>query len=103
MSKMYKYAAFNDGVPPSTGVTHIIREEQPGKWVIVASIQNQDAWHDMIDQLNHAYDLAEMPSFEEAAHEVIEAVRNAAEAPVPPIPPIPPKPPIGLPQWQMSR
>jgi len=92
----HKYAAFNDGIPPSTGVTHLIREEEPGKWTIVATLPNQESWKTLVDQLNHAYDLADTTvdsTVREAVHDVAEAIRALPE---PPVPPTPPKPPIGL-------
>lgn len=92
---MHKYAVFNDGIPPSTGVTHLIREEQPGKWTIVATLPGEVPWQDLVDQLNAAYDMANQDDIE-PVREVVDAVRTSAGLPVPPRMPAIPHPPVGL-------
>jgi hypothetical protein len=94
---LYKYALFNDGIPPSTGVTHLIREVD-GRWEIVANLSRQGIpTQELVDQLNAAYDMAiTVPAVKGQVRQVINDVRVVAGLPTMPIPPDPPKPPAGL-------
>jgi len=79
--KVYKYATFCDGNPPTKGVTHLIREVEPDRWEMVAVLPFPGFdYSDMIDQLNAAYDI----------------LAGRVPSPTPPTAPTAPKPPMGL-------